>query len=382
MRGGEKVLEQIACEFPTAPIYTLLHIAGSVSPQLESHSIHTSFLQRMPLAKTRYRHYLPLFPRAIESLRLPDCDLVVSTSHAVAKGVRKPAGATHVCYCHTPMRYAWDQEKAYFPNQRGPVAALRRIALERLRRWDVATADRVDHYLANSTFVAQRIERYYERSATVLHPPVDTDFFTPDPTIDRENFCLYVSALAPYKRIDVAVDACRRLGLELRVVGTGPERARLERLAADDRVPVRFLGRIGPDTLLDLYRRAACFVQPGVEDFGISAAEALACGCPVVALDKGGVRDIVDSGQHGLLYSGDESANEPVDESVSESVDDPAGESVDNPITSDSEALADAIDKLRNMRFNLLDLRDRAESFSVVRFRQLLTQFLAETYTS
>lgn len=354
MRGGEKVLEQIACEFPAAPIYTLLHIVGSVSPELEAHPIRTSFLQRLPLAKTRYRHYLPLFPRAIEALELPDCDLVVSTSHAVAKGVRKPAGSVHVCYCHTPMRYAWDQEEAYFPDQRGPIAALRRAVLARLRRWDVETADRVDHYLANSSFVAQRIERYYQRSATVIHPPVDTEYFTPDSTVERESFCLYVSALAPYKRIEVAVDACRRLGLELRVVGSGPERDRLEQVAARDSVPVRFLGRISAETLRDLYRRAACFVQPGVEDFGISAVEALACGCPVVALDQGGVRDIVESGRHGLLYSGDGNA----------------------------EGLAEAIDKLRDMRFNLLNLRDRAESFSIVRFRQQLTTFLAETYTS
>ena len=362
MRGGEKVLEQIAREFPTAPIYTLLHIASSVSAELEAHPIHTSFIQRLPLAKSKYRHYLPLFPRAIESLRLPACDLVLSTSHAVAKGVHKPEGSTHICYSHTPMRYAWDQEKAYFPNQRGPVAALRRAALARLRRWDVATADRVDHYLANSRFVAQRIERYYGRAATVLPPPVDTDFFTPDPAIEREDFCLYVSALAPYKRIDVAVEACRRAGLELRVVGSGPERARLERAAGADGARVRFLGRIGGDTLLDLYRRAACFVQPGIEDFGISAVEALACGCPVVALDKGGVRDIVESGRHGLLYT--------------------APSTGDDEAEAAAEALTEAIDKLRDMRFNLLDLRERAEGFSAARFRQRLTEFLAETYTS
>lgn len=354
MRGGEKVLEQIALEFPAAPIYTLLHIAGSVSAELESHAIHTSFIQRLPMARSRYRYYLPLFPRAIESLRLPECDLVVSTSHAVAKGVRKPPGSVHVCYCHTPMRYAWDQEEAYFPRSRGPIAALRRAALARLRRWDVATAHRVDHYLANSSFVARRIERYYQRSATVLHPPVDTDFFTMDPTVEREDFCLYVSALAPYKRIDVAVEACRRTGRELRVVGSGPERARLERIAAQQRVPVRFLGRISAETLRDLYRRAYCFVQPGVEDFGISAVEALACGCPVVAQNRGGVVDIVDSGSHGLLYAGD----------------------------ADSVALADAIDKMRDLRFNSLDLRERAETFSIARFRQQLNQLLAETYTA
>jgi glycosyltransferase involved in cell wall biosynthesis len=352
MRGGEKVLEQIGREFPAAPIFTLLHIAGSVSSELEAHDIHTSFLQRMPWAKARYRYYLPLFPRAIESLKLPPCDLVLSSSHAVAKGVRKPPGAMHVCYCHTPMRYVWDQQQAYFPDSHGSLAALRRKMLERLRRWDVATAHRVDHYLANSNFVVQRIERYYQRPARVLHPPVDTDFFTPDPSIAREAFCLYVSALAPYKRIDLAVAACQRLGLELRVVGSGPERARLERVAAGGTSPVHFLGRIRAETLRDLYRRALCFVQPGIEDFGISAVEALSCGCPVAAFDGGGVQDIVDSGVHGLLY-GEETP----------------------------EALAATIDKLRNMRFNLLDLRQRAETFSTMRFRRQLNQYLAETYT-
>ena len=175
-----------------------------------------------------------------------------------------------------------------------------------------------------------------------------------DPAVEREDFCLYVSALAPYKRIDVAVEACRRTGRELRVVGSGPERARLERIAAQQRVPVRFLGRISAETLRDLYRRAYCFVQPGVEDFGISAVEALACGCPVVAQNRGGVLDIVDAGSHGLLYAGD----------------------------ADSVALADAIDKMRDLRFNSLDLRERAETFSIARFRQQLNQLLAETYTA
>jgi glycosyltransferase involved in cell wall biosynthesis len=352
MRGGEKVLEQIALEYPAAPIYTLLHFPGSVSPELESHPIHTSILQRAPFVRSRYRHYLPFFPLAIERLRLPACGLVVSTSHAVAKGVKKPQGSVHVCYCHTPMRYAWDQEQAYFPHQRGPVAALRRIVLARLRRWDVTTADRVDHYLANSSFVAKRIEKYYGRSSNVLHPPVDTDYFTPDAEVPREAFCLYVSALAPYKRIDVAVAACRRLGLELRVVGSGPEHARLQQEVARQGSTVRFLGRVEAEVLRDLYRRATCFVQPGVEDFGISAVEALACGCPVAALARGGVTDIVQPDRHGVLYDGE----------------------------ADPAALSEAIDKLRNMRFNSLDLRERAESFSIGRFRSRLRQFLAEAY--
>lgn len=354
MRGGEKVLQQMAALFPTAPIFTLLHFPGAVDADLESHAIHTSFLQRAPFVRRRYRYYLPLFPRAIESLRLPDCDLVLSSSHAVAKGVRKPAGALHVCYCHTPLRYVWDQRQAYFPERRGLVAALRRHQLDRLQRWDVETAARVDHYIANSTFVAGRIASFYDRSAEVIHPPVDTEYFTPDPTIARQPFCLYVSALAPYKRIDLAVEACRRLGIGLRVVGDGPERQRLEgEVAVRGGEPsIQFLGRIDAAELRDLYRRALCFVQPGVEDFGISAVEALACGCPVAALARGGVVDIVEPPRHGVLYEGE----------------------------ADAAPLADAIDKLRNMRFNSLDLRARAERFAGRRFRHRLGHFLAETY--
>ncbi len=345
LRGGEKVLEQFALEFPEAPIYTLFHFPGTVGDVLESRRIRTSFLQRAPLLRSRYRYYLPLYPRAIEALRLEACDLVLSSSHAVAKGVRKPTGARHVCYCHTPMRYAWDQQDAYFPDRGGPIASLRRYLLGRLRRWDVATAGRVDRYLANSSFVAERIRRYYGRESEVLHPPVDTEFFRPDPTVERGDFCLYVSALAPYKRIDLAVSACRRLGLRLKVVGTGPEEERLRRLG-DDRLEL--MGRIEAETLRTLYRSAACFVQPGVEDFGISAVEALACGCPVVAKGEGGVVDIVENGVHGVLYEGED----------------------------DAATLEAAIDKSRNLRFNSLDLRERAERFSVRRFREELRHLL------
>ncbi len=345
MRGGEKVLEQIALEFPQAPIYTLFHFPGAVSEILERHPIRTSFLQRAPALESHYRYYLPLYPRAIESLELEPCEQVVSSSHAVAKSIRKPDGATHVCYCHTPMRYAWDQERAYFPRRSGPVAALRRQILRRLRRWDVATAARVDRYLANSRFVADRIRRYYGRSAEVLHPPVDTEFFSLDPDVDREDFCLFVSALAPYKRIDVAIAASSALGIELRVVGTGPEHDRLRREGGPG---LKLLGRIDAESLRDLYRRARCFVQPGVEDFGISAVEALACGCPVVALGTGGVTDIVEDERHGVLFEGE----------------------------ADPRALSSAIDKSRNMRFNSLDLRARAERFSVERFRRDLRQLL------
>jgi glycosyltransferase involved in cell wall biosynthesis len=343
MRGGEKVLEVLCGLLPSAPIYTLFHFPGTVSPAIERHPIVTSALQRAPFLRRGYRYYLPLFPGAIERLELPgDRDLVVSSSHCVAKGVIKPPGARHVCYCHTPVRYAWDQRSAYFQG-RGPLALLRHRLLERLRAWDAATAHRVDTYVANSTFVAERIRRFYGREAVVVHPPVDVGFFTPDDG-PREPFVLFVSALAPYKRIGDAVEACRRLGLELRVVGTGPERRRLERSGG----PVRLLGRVDPATLRSLYRRALCFVQPGVEDFGISSVEALACGCPVVARDEGGVLDIVEHGRHGLLVGPDGGV----------------------------EALAAAIDKVRQLRFNPLDLRRRAERFAELRCTDTLRKLL------
>lgn len=340
MRGGEKVLEVLGELLPAAPIYTLFHLPGSVSAAIESHPIATSFLDRAPGLARWYRYYLPLFPRAIESLRLPAVELVVSSSHCVAKGVIPPPGARHVCYCHTPVRYAWDQEEVYFPRRGGPLGRLRAAVLARLRRWDVATAGRVSTYVANSRFVADRIRRYYGRDSTVVPPPVEVDFFTPDATA-RQGFCLFASGLAPYKRIELAIRACERLGVDLAIVGDGPERRRLARHGGSH---TRWLGRVPASDLRDLYRRALCLVQPGVEDFGIASVEALATGCPVVACGRGGVLDIVEDGRHGLLY---------------------------DPVSGES-GLADAIDKIRSLRFNALDLRQRAEGFSRVRCRSAL----------
>jgi glycosyltransferase involved in cell wall biosynthesis len=298
MRGGEKVLEEIASLLPDAPIYTLFHFPGSVSEALERHTIHTSFLQTAPGLRRHYRRYLPLYTRAIEDLDLTSADLIVSSSHCVAKGVVPAPGAFHLCYCHTPVRYAWDQEHAYFPKRTGIVAQLRGRVLSSLRRWDVASAGRVTRYLANSQFVADRIDRYYRREATVVHPPVDTEFFTPGDG-QRGEYALFVSALAPYKRVDLAIAACNAHDIELRIVGDGPDRDRLRKLAGEK---TRFLGRVDATTLRSLYRGARCFVQPGVEDFGISAVEAIACGCPVVARGEGGVLDIVRPGMEGVLY--------------------------------------------------------------------------------
>ena len=371
MRGGEKVLEQLCEIFPEAPIHTLFHFPGTVDESIESHPILTSFLQRAPAIERRYRSYLPLFPLAIQRFDLRRFDLIISTSHCVAKGVKAGPTGVHVCYCHTPMRYAWDQKAVYFP-PKGPAGWPRDLVLAALRRWDARSSARVDTFVANSTFVRDRIRRYYGRDASVIPPPVDVGFFTPggaqsqtpedgaprtgseaageDPS-GRSPYALMVAALSPYKRLDLAVRACSELDLELRIVGTGPEQSRLE---SSINGSTRLLGKVEPEALRDLYRNAACLLQPGVEDFGIASVEALACGCPVVALDQGGVRDIVRDGKHGFLYEGETNVAN----------------------------LTGAVDKTLRMKFNRLNLRQRAERFSKSGFTQRMRSLLQRLVAS
>ena len=303
MRGGERVLEVLCELFPAADLFTLVHVPGSVSATIERHGPRTSFIQRLPLASRLYRYYLPLFPRAVERFRFDGYDLVISSSHCAVKSVVTRAPTRHLCYCHTPMRYAWDQFELYFGPERlgrfGSAAA--RVVMRRLARWDAATADRPNRYVANSRYVASRIRRYYNREAAVVYPPVDTDFFHPDGrTPDRR--LLIVSALVPYKRIDVAIEAARLSGVPLCIVGEGPERERLEAAAGPD---VEFLGRRSDAEILELYRSCAATVLPGEEDFGIAPVEGQACGRPVVALGRGGALETVVPGRTGVLVADD-----------------------------------------------------------------------------
>ncbi len=299
MRGGERVLETFCRIFPRAGIYTLFHARGSVSPLIESHPIHTSWLQRLPGAARHYRSFLPLFPAAIEGFDLDDADLIVSTSHCAAKAVVRTGRARHLCYCHTPMRYAWDQFDAYFgPARVGRVrSAAYRQVMAWLARWDRATGPRVDQFVANSHHVAGRIARYYNRPSTVLYPPVDTAFYTPGGG-QRGRYFLVVSALVPYKRLDVAIEAANQLSARMRIVGTGPERDRLSRLAGPT---VEFLGAVSNEALRDEYRGATAVVLPAEEDFGMAPVEALACGTPVVALARGGATESVTDDVTGIL---------------------------------------------------------------------------------
>jgi glycosyltransferase involved in cell wall biosynthesis len=315
MRGGEKVLEAILEVVADPTIFTLFHVPGAVSPAIERFPIVVSSLNRLPFARTQYRQYLPLFPRAVEAFDLSGFDLVVSSSHCVAKGAIAPPGVAHLCYCHTPVRYAWDQFDAYFPPGRTRLRAVKKRLVERLRRWDRATADRPTAYLANSSAVADRIRRHYGRGAAVCHPPVDVEFFcgSGDP---RGDFLLAVGALVPYKRFELAIDAARAAGRPLVIVGKGPELSRLKAHAADAgaAASVEFLVDVRPEELRNLYRRCALFLQPGEEDFGIAAVEAIACGAPVAALARGGILDIVREGVDGALAT--EEGSEPLASAV------------------------------------------------------------------
>jgi glycosyltransferase involved in cell wall biosynthesis len=308
MRGGEKVLELLCERYPDADIFTLFHVRGSVSPTIERHRILTSSLQKLPLAKKHYRKYLPLYPTAIEQFDLDPYELVLSISTCAAKSVVVPGRARHICYCNAPMRYAWEQFDAYFgPERVGAIASrwLYGPILRHLARWDAATASRVGRFVANSCNIAARIRRYYNREAAIVYPPVDTNFYHPDTTPPGRHF-LIVSALVPYKRIDLAIEACRRVGAPLRIIGNGPDHARLERqastLSAAGVHGVEFIGWASDEQIRDEYRRALAVLLPGEEDFGIVPVEAQACGRPVVAYGRGGALETVIADETGVFF--------------------------------------------------------------------------------
>ncbi len=299
MRGGEKVLEVLCELFPDASLLTLVHRNGNLSPTIERMNIQTSFIQHIPFGKSHYQFFLPLFPLAVKQFNLQSADLVISVSHAVAKGVKVREDALHICYCHTPMRYIWDQYDDYFG--KGQSSILRRTAmnlsLNYLRRWDVDTAKRVHHFIANSRNVQERIQRIYNRESTVIYPPVDIERFSLSKK--DEGYYLIVSALVPYKRIDLAVEVFNRLGKKLIIIGTGPERKRLQSMA---RRNIEFLGWVEGNHIAAYYAGSKALIFPGEEDFGIVPLEAMACGKPVIAFKKGGALETVIDGTTGIFF--------------------------------------------------------------------------------
>ena len=343
LRGGEKVLEVLCELFPEATLYTLVYVKGTVNDKIEAMPIRTAFTQNLPAASHIYRWYLPLYPWAIESIRLDGFDLVISSSHCVAKGVIPPKGAVHICYCHTPMRYVWDRFEDYFGNGLaakmfyGPIAT-------KLRQWDASTADRVDYFVANSRYVETRINNYYERDvSSVIPPPVDTDFFVPGER-STTPYYLIVSALVPYKKIELAVETFRTRSDLLWIVGTGPLAKQLEHNAPKN---VRFLGWVTPEELLALYQGARACILPGVEDFGIVPLEAQACGVPTLALREGGALDTVNEGKSGIFF--------------------------DKPTVA---SLNQGIDKIASIQFDKAYLREWSLHFSREAFRDRIRTFI------
>jgi glycosyltransferase involved in cell wall biosynthesis len=300
MRGGERVLELFCKIFPQAPVFTLFHYPGTVSDIIESHKIVVSRLQKIPFSQKHYRMLLPFFPGAVESFDLRDFDCVVSTSHAVAKGAIKGAERLSICYCHTPMRYIWDQYDSYFntPRTSRIVRFLMPLCRDYLRSWDVDTHKRVNYYIANSRFVSRRIRNVYDRDSVVIPAPVDCRFYTPDHK-DPEDFYLIVNAPAPYKRIDLAIEAFNRNGRRLIVIGGGTHYNVLKKSAHQN---IEFTGRISDEEVRDHYRRCKAVIFPGVEDFGLVPLEVQACGRPVIAFARGGVLETVIEGVSGHFF--------------------------------------------------------------------------------
>jgi glycosyltransferase involved in cell wall biosynthesis len=354
LRGGERVLHEHAALFPDADLYTLFHVPGTTTARIESLRIHASPLSRLPGMRRHYRKLLPLYPWAIERFRLESYDLVLSSSHAVAKGIRAPQGATHLCCCFTPMRYIWDQTDAYLG--RGVRRAISTPLVRRLRAWDVRSSgpDRVGRFVAISETVAHRIRTHYRRTAQLIHPPVDVGRFRVRPEA-VEDWYLLVGGFVPYKREEVALEAFRHLGARLLVAGDGPMRALLEARAPAN---VRFLGRVSDAELEDLYARCRALIYPQEEDFGIVCVEAQAAGRPVIAFGRGGATETVV----------------------------PLGQSQDRAPTGlwfhpqTPEALAEAVQRFEGAASELdpKAIRANAERFAVPRYHRELRAAVAE----
>jgi glycosyltransferase involved in cell wall biosynthesis len=294
-RGGEHVLEALCELFPQADIHTLVHRPGTVHPRIEARPIHTSVLQRVPRIHKLYRHFLPVLPQVIESMRLEGYDLVISSSHCVAKGIRKPAGAKHLAYVHAPMRYMWDLFDDYFGPGRAslPVRAAAHAVRPYLQKWDRESTAGVDRILVNSQHIAGKVKRFWGRDASVVYPPIALDRFCQHPLegLGQGGYYLWLGAFAPYKRLDIALEAFRQLDAPLWVVGTGQEAARLTSGALPSHI--RFLGPVPNEALAGLYRDARALIFTPEEDFGIVPLEAQASGRPVIAYGRGGALETV-----------------------------------------------------------------------------------------
>lgn len=298
MGGGDKVAEAFLDIMPDSPIYTSCYLEKSLTPKLKESDIRVSFLQRkLNQKKDNHQSFLPFMPTAFESFDLNEYDIVLSSSSSCAKGIITNPNSIHICYCHTPMRYAWEYMYEYTEHMGKLKKTIISFMMNYMKIWDVISANRVDYFIANSKNVANRIWKHYRRKATVIHPPIDTDFFTPGD--EDGDFYLCVSRLVKYKRIDLAVKACNQMQLPLIVIGQGAEYERLKSIAGKT---VQILGRQSDDVIRAHYRRCKAFIFPGEEDFGMTSLEVQACGKPVIAYKKGGALETVIDEKTGVFF--------------------------------------------------------------------------------
>ncbi|EPE96494.1 glycosyltransferase [Rhizobium grahamii] len=331
MRGGEKVLEALCDIFPTADIYTHVFDPRAISDKLKAHRIQTTFIGSMPYAKKLYKRYLPLMPMALEQIDLAAYDLVISSESGPAKGIIPTSPAMHVCYCHSPMRYIWNMYNRYYESSGLMTRLMMPPMAHYLRTWDVATANRVDEFVANSTTVAHRIRSYYRREASVINPPVDTGAFRPVHASELGDYYLMVGELVSYKRPDLAVEAFNRLKAKLVVIGGGEMLDHLKKIAGPT---VTILGSQPFDSLKHHYARCKALIFPGEEDFGIVPVEAMASGRPVIAYGRGGATETVVANKTGVFFQ-----NQTVEE------------------------LIDAVQRMEKLDFNPTDAVSRAADF-------------------
>ena len=354
--GGEKVLEVFAEIFPDAPIYTLIYDNKITDKILPGREIRASFLQKIPFIKSHHRFFPPLMPLAVEKLDLSDYDMVISDSAAFSKGVITKPGALHICYCHTPTRYAWDDSHKYVKEFSMPSLAKIFVPffMNYLRLWDREATYRVDKFICNSNFVAQRIKKYYRQKAEVIYPPVDGDFFTPvDPAksplaTNEASYYLMVGRLLVYKRFDIAIEAFNKLELPLKIIGTGPEMKKIKRMANWN---IEFLGEMRGEKLKEYYQNCQALIFPQEEDFGIVALEAMACGRPVIAYRGGGALESVKEGETGVFFN-EQTAN----------------------------SLAEAVKKFDPSKFNPKLIRQHALKFDKQIFKKKIKDFIEKSY--
>jgi len=342
MRGAERTFAAITDLYRDAPIFTLLYDEAGTNGRFAGRSVTTSPLQRLGVGQTSFRRLLPLYPWAVERLRPPQCDVVLSSSSAFAHGVQVPEGAVHVCYCHAPFRYAWYEEARALHETRAPLRPLLRLQLRRMRSWDLAASRRVDSYIANSELSRERIKRYYGREAVVIHPPVETARFHLG---DPGDHLLVVGEVVRHKRVHIALEAARRAGVPIQIVGGGPDRAALGEAYPE----AEFLGRASDEELVELYASARAVVMPSMEEFGITAVEAQAAGRPVIAAAAGGALETVIDGQTGRLVTLD-----------------------------DVDSFAQAMRKLDVSAFDPTRAQANAERFSVAAFQRRLAEHINE----